>query len=81
MTLDGTREPLAELDWSEIAEPGCYLHLVSGLLARVFPEELGRGPRATSNHENRVARLSGDPGTSLAALRIVAARHGYAVHF
>jgi hypothetical protein len=79
---DAANTTLPELDWGEIAAPGCYLHLVSGLLARVFAEELVLARhQAPSARENRVVRLSNHPGTSLATLRVIAARHGYPVHF
>lgn len=74
--------PLPELDWNEISEPGCYLHLASGLLARMSAETIAGGRReARADFANRVVKLTGDPETSLAALRILAARHGYDVRF
>jgi hypothetical protein len=73
---------LPELEWNEIAEPGCYLHLASGLLARMFPETIQGGRHAVQTAApNRVARLAEDPGAPLTALRLLAARHGYPVRF
>jgi hypothetical protein len=73
---------LPTLDWTEIREPGCYLHIRTGLLMRVFPEEVGRGhlPIAPGGAMLMV-RLSPDVGTSVVILRSIARRHGYATSF
>jgi len=71
---------IQELEWSDIREPGCYLHLGSGLLARVSEEELAeighRGGMA-----GRVARLADNPHLPLTTLRLTAMRFGYRVSF
>jgi hypothetical protein len=73
---------LPELEWNEISEPGCYLHLASGLLARLFPEDVRDGRHAAeATTHNRVVRLADDPGAPLAALRLLAERHGHLVRF
>jgi hypothetical protein len=73
---------LPELEWNEITEPGCYLHLGSGLLARMFPETIRGGRHVVQTAvPNRVARLAEDPGAPLTALRLLAGRHGYLVRF
>jgi hypothetical protein len=73
---------LDEMDWEEISEPGCYVHIGSGLLARVYQQDLrpSRSERAASGR-NQVARLSKDPETGLDELRAIAARHRYHVGF
>ena len=46
------------MTWEEIREPGCYLHLASGLLARIFAEEIdGEGPPHAVHGETKVATL------------------------
>ena len=73
---------LPELDWEEIAEPGCYLLIASGLLARIYPDEARarrRGARSAAGA--RVAKLSDNPGDPLQGLRATARRHGYQVGF
>lgn len=73
---------LIELDWDEISEPGCYLLVSSGLLARVYPEEARakrQGPHSGAGA--RVVRLSTNPGDPLQALRAIAEHHGYPVRF
>ncbi len=73
---------LLELDWAEISEPGCYLLISSGLLARIYPDEVRarrRGPRSRAGA--RVVKLSDNPGDPLQTLRSIAERHDYLVRF
>ena len=73
---------LLELDWAEVAEPGCYLMIASGLLARVYQEDLvavGDSPRAGAG--SRVVRLSSNPRALVEALRAVAFESHYTVNF
>jgi hypothetical protein len=71
---------IEEMEWSQIHAPGCYLHIASGLLARVFPEEVDE--LATGNGMvGRVARLAESPHQPLTTLRLIATRSGYRVSF
>jgi hypothetical protein len=73
---------LQQLDWGQIKEPGCYLHVSTGLLARIFAEELERErPSNPSMSSMQVAKLATDPLTAVATLRAIASRHGYSVRF
>ena len=72
---------IQEMDWGQIHEPGCYLHIASGLLARVFREELPDVHIGTSGMVGRVARLTDNPHATVTTLRSVAARSGYRVSF
>ncbi len=69
------------MDWSDIREPGSYLHLTTGLIARVYPEDL---PVAASHpgvaRGGPVVRLLPNPGAPLAVLREIAARYGLTVN-
>jgi hypothetical protein len=69
-----------EMEWSEIHEPGCYLHIGSGLLARVFLEELA-DMRSGHALVGRVARLATSPHLPVTTLRLIATRSGYRVSF
>ena len=73
---------LHELDWDDISEPGCYLMIATGLLARVHPEDLG-GDRSLGQPGTgtRVAMLSDNPRTPLDSLRVIAIRGRYRVGF
>ena len=73
---------LVELDWDEVSEPGCYLLVASGLLARVYVEEIRLGRQGPPSRAGaRVVRLSTNPGDPLQTLRAIAERHGYPVRF
>lgn len=73
---------LVELDWDEISEPGCYLLVASGLLARIYLDEIRHGYQGPPSKAGaRVVRLSNNPGDPLQALRAIAERHGYPVRF
>ncbi|OGT28379.1 MAG: hypothetical protein A2Z17_05585 [Gammaproteobacteria bacterium RBG_16_66_13] len=76
-------QPLpVEMDGTAIREPGCYLHIASGLLTRIYQDDLGTdNPGHALSDAGQVARLSGDPDTPLNLLRIVASRHRYRVNF
>jgi hypothetical protein len=73
---------LLELSGPEVSEPGCYLHLSSGLMVRVFPEDLEsaflRHPLVSAG---RVVRLSDRPDTPVSMLRFIAATHQYPINF
>jgi hypothetical protein len=73
---------IIELDGMEIDQAGSYLHLATGLLARVFPEDLAstRGAFAGGS-AGRVARLSPNPAAPIDALRMLAAHRHYKVNF
>ena len=73
---------LVELDWDEVSESGCYLLVASGLLARLYLEELrARRQGSYSKAGARVVKLSDNPGDPLQTLRAIAERHGYPVRF
>lgn len=75
------RGPLERMDWSEIREPGSYLHVASGLIARVYPEDVAD---TTERHAGAgggpVVRLLPNPGAPMAVLREIAERHGLQVN-
>jgi hypothetical protein len=81
-TIDdpGPAAALEELDWNDMQEPGCYLHIPSGTLMRVYADELDTVSDMPQG-AMRMVRLSRDPRTSLLRLRDTADRHGYSVHF
>ena len=71
----------AVLAWCDIRQPGCYLHLPSGLLARVFTTEAaalnqGSGPRGGT-----AVQLDPDPATPVSVLREIAGRLSLPVAF
>ncbi|MFN8587418.1 MAG: hypothetical protein U0704_06410 [Candidatus Eisenbacteria bacterium] len=65
------------MDWSEIRSPGAYLHLASGLLARVYDGDVEERPRGGGG---RFVKLSDNPGLPLEKLRAIAAQHGLEVN-
>lgn len=69
------------LDWGQIDEPGCYLHLPSGLLARVFAREDSPARRESSARGGVAVRLSSDPHTPLDRLREIAVSNALPVAF
>ena len=80
-TASQNRSRLPEMDWHEVQEPGCYLHVSSGMLMRFFPEDsLSRG-RMTPGAETAMVKLAEDPQTPLVTLRAIAAGHGYFAEF
>ncbi len=76
---------LSEMEWNEIEQPGCYLLVESGDLARIPQEALAPGHSplitVTSANETRVARLSDNPAEPISVLRAVAADNDYFVNF
>lgn len=68
------------VDWDEIRAPGCYLHLATGLLARVYPEDVASRSQGHASGGGSCARLSENPGATMAQLREIAARHGLEVN-
>lgn len=74
---DSAQSPLERLEWHDIREAGCYLHVATGLVARVYLEDLAAGqggPRSAGG--GTVVRLDGNPGTPMPHLRHIAERHG-----
>jgi hypothetical protein len=69
-----------EMDWSDVREPGCYLHLSTGLLARVRAADAATMCQG-DGYGGQVARLSANPEAPIALLRAVAARSSYRVKF
>jgi len=69
------------LDWSQIDAPGCYLHLPSGLLARVFAREESPVARGTGPTGGIAVRLADDPHTPIQRLREIAERDTLPVAF
>ncbi len=65
------------MEWCQVCEPGSYLHLSSGLVARVYAEDLEAG---RSRHEHAgggvVVRLDSNPGAPMTRLRTIAAQRG-----
>lgn len=74
---DGT---LPRVDWDDIRSPGCYLHLATGLLARMYAEDLARRPQRLGGTGGCCVRLSPNPGESMPQLREIAAKHGLEVN-
>ena len=44
------------IDWDDIREPGCYLHVTSGLVARIFPDDI-----ANPSEDRHAGQFSGGP--------------------
>ncbi len=71
-----------EMDAAQIREPGCYLHLSSGMLARIFEADLRDASGLSAwVGAGRMVRLSPQPETSVFVLRRTAAIHDYPVSF
>lgn len=82
MDSNGVPETLVdELDWSDVREPGCYLHVATGMLARIRSEDLTRMEDAEPGQAGQVARLSSNPDTPVGLLRAIAERARYLVKF
>ena len=76
-----TSNSLERMDWCDVHEPGCYLHLASGLLARLYLDDIRQ--RDGVPHESgggQVVRISASPGAPLELLRAIAQRHGLKVN-
>lgn len=73
-------QPPQEMTWLEISEPGSYLHVESGLIARIHPEELA-GHRVLQRGigVGTVVLLLPNPNAPIQVLRQIAQRHGYRV--
>lgn len=71
---------LPEMCWDDITEPGAYLLITAGLLARIYPGEVPAHRRVRWSGA-RVAKLSPNPADSLNVLRDTAARFRYIVNF
>lgn len=69
------------MDWNQISEPGSYLHIATGLIARVYPEDLA-APLAHRENEcgGLVVRLLSNPGAPISVLREIGERHGFRVN-
>jgi len=75
---------LAEMPWSHVREPGCYLLIEAGDLIRLPDGVLVHGYTPLmlrSDSGARVARLSNDAAEPISNLRALAADHGYTVRF
>ena len=73
---------LHEMEWDDISEPGCYLMIASGLLARVHPEDLSSDrPAGLKGTGTRVVMLSDNPRLPLGSLRTIAIQGNYRVGF
>lgn len=68
------------IDWNDVREPGAYLHIDSGMLMRVFADELVPDP-PKEEPGTLLIRLSNDPQAPLARLRATAMWLGYLVQF
>lgn len=78
---DSPPPPLEQMDWCDIHEPGCYLHIASGLLARLYSDDiLHRNATELERGGGQVVRLAASPGAPLKQLRAIAQRHGLSVN-
>jgi hypothetical protein len=72
-------------NWNEINEPGCYVFVDSGYLARVPFDGVaeGRSPRITfcAGTNLQVCKLSDDPYIPISKARQLAADHDVVVNF
>ena len=71
---------LTRIPWERIREPGCYVHLPSGLLARLSLDDLASRPEGRRSGGTAI-RLSTDPGTAIDRLREIALRNGVPISF
>lgn len=79
---DARSSQLREVNWSDIDQPGSYLHIASGLIARIHPEEIsGYRIRQPGSGVGPVVLLERNPNAALSVLREIAERHGYRVSF
>lgn len=77
---------LKEMNWNEIVEPGAYVFMEGGSLARVPGDALveGRSPTITLNARAgalTVRKLSDDPYVPISKARQLAADHDCPVNF
>ncbi len=77
---DESGDFLPRVEWEEIDAPGSYLHLATGLLARVYAEDLENRPKGHGGNGGRCVRLSANPGAAMTQLREIAASHGLKVN-
>lgn len=70
---------LKRIEWCQITKPGSYLHLSSGLIARVYAEDLV-GMKACRQSAGMVVLLADNPRTPIVELRDIAHRHGLHVN-
>lgn len=73
---DSREPPLERFEWHEVRAEGCYLHLASGLVARIYGEDLASGEARRETGGGPVVLLDANPGAPMEHLRRVAARHG-----
>lgn len=72
---EGRPDPI---EWGDIREPGSYLHLATGLIARVYAEDVARAAADGGGRGGgSVVLLAPNPGAPMAALREIAERHGF----
>lgn len=78
-------QPLRELAWEDIDEPGAYVEVATGTLYRVHPEAVRRcaPPRLETGGavQPRFVRLSKDPSIFPLGARMVCARHNIRPNF
>jgi hypothetical protein len=80
---DARGPTLEEMNWADVREPGCYLHVATGLLARVRADEIVAQTREDGGATGggQVVRLSSNPETPLPTLRGIAIVARYRVNF
>lgn len=72
--------PLMEMEWGDIREPGSYLLVSSGLIARIYAEDIPGFEERPRRAAGTVVRLLSNPRAPLGLLREIAERHGYQVN-
>ena len=69
--------PRERCEWQDVRDAGCYLHLASGLIARVYAEDVAPGTTGDDRAGGgTVVRLDPNPGAPMEHLRRIAERHG-----
>ena len=85
MKTKKTTYQLPTVCWNDMNEPGCYLFVDWGCLARVPNDGVaeGRSPKITFCYgtDPVVCKLSDDPYISISKARQLAADHDYPVNF
>ena len=79
------RQPLTEVNWSEIKDPGAYVELGSGDLFRI-PEEaltIGASPIVIKESQggSRLMKISNDPFITTLQARLSCAQHNIQPNF
>ena len=74
--------PMVEMEATEILEQGCYMHLATGLLMRVAPEDVpATRERLAGLEASRVLRLSDNPNAPIVLRREAALGARYVPRF